>query len=124
MAQGRKPNVQEFGYRAPRYPANFHFLLQTSDPKPRLLDAQCIDISSDGMAAKMAESLNVGTSVTLMLALPGRANTLRIAARVGHQQGGEHGFVFVFSSQQERESIQKYVASMRRGTIALRRPQQ
>jgi hypothetical protein len=124
MTNGRKQNVQEYGYRAPRFRANFHFQLQTSDPKPRLIDAHCVDISSDGMAATIAESLGVGTTVTLMLVLPGRTSTVRIAARVNHQQGGEHGFVFAFSSQQERESIQKYLASMRSSTIALRRPHQ
>jgi hypothetical protein len=124
MTEGRKSNIQEFGYRVPRFRANFHFQLQTSDPKPRLVDAQCVDISSDGMAAKLAESLTIGQPVALMLSLPGRATTLRIAARVSHQQRGEHGFVFVFSSQQERESIQKYLSSLRSSTIALRRPHQ
>jgi hypothetical protein len=117
----KKSRVQEFGYRTPRFPADFHFLLQISDPKPRLIDAQCIDISSDGLAARMAESLSTGMQVTLMLALPGHTSTLRIAARVSHQHHGEHGFAFIFSSQNERESIQKYVATMRTSTLALRR---
>jgi len=117
----QKSKIQEFGYRTPRFPADFHFLLQISDPKPRLLDAQCIDISSDGLAAKMAESLKVGTQVTLMLALPGESQTLRVAGRVSHQQHGEHGFAFIFSSQLERASIQKYLASVRTSTLALRR---
>ena len=121
MTHEKKTKVQEFGYRVPRFPADFHFVLQISDPKPRLLDARCSDISSDGLAAKMAESLPVGTQVTLMLALLGNSNTLRIAARVSHQQRGEHGFAFIFASQHERESIQKYLASVRTSTLALRR---
>ncbi len=117
-----KTRVQQFGYRTPRFPADFRFLLQVNDPKPRLIDARCVDISSDGLAAKMAESLMVGTQVTLMLALPGNTDTLRVAGRVSHQQSGEHGFAFIFSSQLERESIQKYLASVRTSTLALRRP--
>jgi PilZ domain-containing protein len=121
LGNEKKSKIQEFGYRTPRFPADFHFLLQISDPKPRLVDAQCIDISSDGLAARMAETLSAGTLVTLMLALPGHTSTLRIAARVSHEQHGEHGFAFIFSSQHERESIQKYVATMRTSTLALRR---
>ncbi len=115
-------NIQEFGYRTPRFPADFHFLMQVEDPNPRLIDARCTDISSDGLAAKMPGSLPVGQQVTLMLALPGESNTLRVVARVSHQHHGEHGFAFVFSSQRERESIQKYLASVRTSTLALRRP--
>ena len=121
MANEKKSRIQEFGYRTPRFPADFHFLLQISEPKPRLIDARCVDISSDGLAARMAESLSAGTLVTLMLALPGHTSTLRIAARVSHQHQGEHGFAFIFSSQHERESIQKYMATMRTSTLALRR---
>lgn len=122
MTEKRNNQIQEFGYRVPRFPANFHFLLQINDPKPRLLDAQCTDISCDGLAAKMAEGLGVGTHVTLMLSLPGQSDTLRIAGRVSHQHSGEHGFAFVFTSQRERECVQKYVNSFRTRTISLRRP--
>jgi hypothetical protein len=122
VSNEHKGKIQEFGYRTPRFPADFHFLLQVNDPKPRLIDARCVDISSDGLAAKLAESLAVGSQVTLMLALPGHSSTLRVAARVSHQHHGEHGFAFIFSSQHERESIQKYLASVRTSTLALRRP--
>jgi PilZ domain len=121
VANKKEAKIQQFGYRTPRFPADFHFLLQVSDPKPRLVDAHCIDISSDGLAAKMAENLSVGTQVKLMLALPGHTTTLPVAARVSHQNHGEHGFAFIFSSQHERESIQKYLASVRTSTLALKR---
>ncbi len=105
----------------PRFHTDFHFQLQLSDPKPRLIDARCMDISSDGLAAKMAEQLETGTSVVLMLAFPGHRETLRLPARVSHQQRGDHGFVFSFNSQRERETIQKYISSLRR-TVAFHRP--
>jgi hypothetical protein len=122
VTNGNKGNIQEYGYRTPRFPADFHFLLQVNDPKPRLVDARCVDISSDGLAANMAEALSVGTQVKLMLALPGQTSTLPVTARVSHQNHGEHGFAFIFSSQHERESIQKYLMSVRTSTLALKRP--
>jgi hypothetical protein len=118
----RKNGIKEFGYRVPRFPADFRLLLQTSDPEPRLLDVRCRDISEDGLAAQVPECLNIGTRVTLMLTLPGKVTSLRIAATVSHQDHGEHGFAFNFSSQNQREYVQKYVLSLRSGSFALRRP--
>ncbi|MFZ0285116.1 MAG: PilZ domain-containing protein [Terriglobales bacterium] len=121
MTNQRKTAVQDFGYRLPRFPADFGLVLQISDPEPRLLDGRCRDISEDGLAARISESLSVGTRVTLLLTLPGKAASLPIAATVSHQDRGEHGFAFKFSSQNEREQVQKYVLTLRSGTFALRR---
>ena len=96
-------------------------MLQVSDPEPRLLDARCRDISEDGLAARISVSLDVGTRVTLLLTLPGKSVSLPIAATVSHQDHGDHGFAFKFSSQNEREQVQKYVLTLRSGTFALRR---
>jgi len=114
--------VKDFGYRLPRFPADFRLLLQTPGPEPRLLDARCRDISEDGLAAQLAERISVGTRVTLMLTLPGRATSLSIAATVSHETNGEHGFAFNFSSQNQREQVQRYVISLRSSSFALRRP--
>lgn len=124
MSDKNQSRVQEFGYRVPRFPADFHLLLQISDPNPRIVDARCIDISADGLAVKMTETLSVGTRVTLIITLPGNSETLHIAGRVSHQHLGEHGFAFIFSSQRERECVQKYVARFRVGTVGLHRPPQ
>jgi PilZ domain len=121
VSKERKTTVQEYGYRLPRFPADFSLVLQISDPEPRLLDARCRDISEDGIAARVAESLPIGSRVTLLLTLPGKSASLPIAATVSHQDRGEHGFAFKFSSQNEREQVQKYVLSLRSGTFALRR---
>jgi hypothetical protein len=117
----RRTTVQEYGYRLPRFPADFSLVLQVSDPEPRLLDARCRDISEDGLAARISESLSVGARVTLLLTLPGKAVSLPIAATVSHQDHGDHGFAFKFSSQNEREQVQKYVLTLRSGNFALRR---
>lgn len=113
MTDQPESRIREFRYRVPRFPGGFHFVLQVSDPKPRLLDARCTDISADGLAAKVVECLRVGTQVALVLAFPGESNTLRIAGRVSHLQNGEHGIAFIFASPQERELVQKYLASVR-----------
>lgn len=121
MSKPSKNAVQDFGYRLPRFPADFSLLLQISDPEPRLIDARCRDISEDGLAARIPESFSVGTRVTLLLTLPGKSTSLPIAATVSHQDRGDHGFTFRFSSQNEREQVQKYVLTLRSGTFALRR---
>jgi len=119
MTNPRKTRVQEFGYRVPRFPADFHLLLQTTDPVPRLLDARCKDISEDGLAAQVAESLSVGTRVILMLTLPGSSTSLRIDARVSHQRATEHGFAFICPSQNHRDKIQNYLSSIPTHTVRL-----
>jgi hypothetical protein len=116
-----RTSVHEFGYRLPRFPADFRLLVQLSDPEPKLLDARCRDISEDGLAANITESISVGTRVTLLITLPGKPVSIPIAATVSHQDHGEHGFAFRFSSQNEREHVRKYVLSLRSGTFALRR---
>src|SRR5271169_3686503 len=111
--------IYEFGYRTPRFRADFHFLLQTEAPDPRLLDARCIDISEEGIAAQIAEQLSVGSVVTLMVTFPGNSTTWRIRARVCNRQDEDHGFSFMFSSQSERDDVRRYVASLRGETVRM-----
>lgn len=122
MSKEPKSRVQEFGYRAPRVAVDFHLLLQISDPEPRALDARCTDISADGLAVEMPECLTVGTRVTVVLTLPGSSTSLRVAGRVIYQKNGEHGFAFVFSSPDERASVEKHLSSVRLRTVPLPRP--
>jgi len=111
--------IYEFGYRTPRFRADFHFLLQTEAPQPRLLDARCIDISEEGLAAQIADQLTVGSVVTLMITFPGNATTWRIPARVCNRQDEDHGFFFMFSSQSERDDVRRYVASLHGETVRM-----
>jgi hypothetical protein len=105
--------VYSFGYRVPRFRADFHLLLQTEDRQPVLLDGRCTDISEDGLGAQFRELLEVGSKVNLILTLPSRSTSLRVAARVTNRKGDFHGFAFVFSSQGEREQVQRYIESLR-----------
>ena len=122
MSKEQKSRVQEFGYRVPRFPADFHLLLQTGDPEPRVLEARCTDISVDGLAVRMPDRLSVGTRVTLVLTLPGSSTSLRVAGRVIYQKNDEHGLTFVFSSPQERESVGKQLSSVTLRTLSSQRP--
>jgi hypothetical protein len=111
--------IYEFGYRTPRFRADFHFLLQTEGPPPRLLDARCLDISEEGIAAQVADHLTVGAVVTLMLTFPGNSTTWRIPAKVCNRQDEDHGFAFIFSSQSERDDVRRYVASLHGDTVRM-----
>src|SRR5690242_16281195 len=88
MSNQHKGVITKFDYRVPRFPADFRLLVQTTEPQPRLLDARCLDISEDGLAAQIAESLPVGTGVILLLTLPGKTTSLQVAATVSHETHG------------------------------------
>ena len=105
--------IYNYGYRTPRFPADFSFLLQTDDRLPKLLEAHCSDISEEGLAAETDALLEVGTRVTLILTLSGNVNSIRIAGKVINRREGGYGFAFVFSSQNERNYICDYLESRR-----------
>ena len=107
----------KFGYRAPRYRADFCFLLQTEERIPSLVDARCTDLSEGGLAAKTKASLEIGANVVLIVTLPGVSTSLRIAARVINRQVDGYGFAFIFSSQQERSYLHDYLESRRPSMI-------
>ena len=112
-----KPNVTDkiynYGYRTPRFPADFRLLLQTDDRLPALLEAHCSNLSEGGLAAEINEPLEIGAKVTLILTLPGKSASMRIAARVAYRNRNGYGFAFIFSSQNERNYICDYLASQR-----------
>ncbi len=112
-----KPNMTEkiydYGYRTPRFPADFRLLVQTDDRLPALLDARCSNLSEDGLAAEIVGGLEIGVKVTLILSLPGNPTSMRIAARVTNRNDDGYGFAFIFSSQKERSYIFDYLSSQR-----------
>jgi hypothetical protein len=111
-------NVSNYEYRSPRFRADFQFAIQIAQPHPAVLNARCIDLSEDGLAAQIAgtelrateirESLEVGAKVTIIMTLPGNSNTTTLAARVTNQKVGSYGFAFIFSSKAERVSMHEY----------------
>ncbi len=102
-------NIREFEYRAPRFEADFHFLLQTTcGMETRVLYARCYEISECGLVARLSGPLDVDTKVTLILTLPGDRTTLPIAAIVTRRQGSDHAFSFVFSANKDRDHLRQY----------------
>jgi len=109
--------IYKYGYRAPRYRADFALLLQTDDRIPTLLDARCTDLSEDGLAVKTKAPLEIGTRVTLILTLPGVSTSTRLAARVTNRQVDGYGFAFIFSSQNERSYMHDYLEARRSSMV-------
>jgi hypothetical protein len=113
--------VYDFGYRAPRFRADFRLFLQIDDLHSGLLDARCTDLSEDGLAIESGASLGTGTVVTLILTLPGTSISRRIAARVTNCRVNSYGLAFIFSSQLEQSYMHEYLDSRR--SALLRSPE-
>jgi hypothetical protein len=114
--------IQQFGYRKPRFRVEFHFLVQVEGRGSKLLDARCIDLSEDGLSAQISDCLEVGTHVTFILTLPGATTSARLAALVNYRQAECHGFTFVFSSQEERDFVHRYLATLHSEAISFKPP--
>ena len=114
-------NVYDFGYRAPRFRADFRLFLQIDNLHSTLLDARCTDLSEDGLAAESRASLEIGAVVTLILTLPGTSISRRIAARVSNRKVNGYGFTFIFSSHHEQSYMHEYLESQR--STAVRSPE-
>jgi hypothetical protein len=110
--------IYDYGYRAPRFPADFRLLLQTGDRNPGLLDARCVDLSEDGLAAEIKATLEIGARVMLLMTLPGTSTSIRMPARVTNRQVGGYGFAFIFSSQNERSYMHEYLESRRSSPVS------
>ncbi len=113
--------IHNYGYRVPRFRADFRLLLQTTDRNPMLLDARCTDLSEAGLAAEINASLEIGAQVTLILTLPGNSTSMRIAAKVTNRRVGGYGFAFIFSSHNEQSYMHEYLES--RQSSMLRSPE-
>lgn len=105
-------NIRPFGFRAPRYATNFAFSLELAGSRERL-QAFCINISEDGLAAELLEELTPKTQVTLWLPFPGSAVPLRIPASVEYRQDKQCGFTFLYSAAEEQEQVQAFIQSIR-----------
>ncbi len=104
-------NIHNYGYRAPRYCADFHLLLQTLNPSPMILDAHCTSLSEDGLAAEVNASLEIGTNLTIIMTLPGSPRSLRVSARVTNLQADGYGFAFVFGDDEMKRYLRNYLES-------------
>ena len=109
--------IYNYGYRAPRFRADFRFLLQIDGRLPALLDAHCTDLSEVGLAAEIKVALEIGAKVTLILALPGTSTPMRVTANVIHRQSKGYGFAFDFSSPNQQRQMSEYLESRRTNMV-------
>ena len=122
MTDKNQPSVTSFGYRKPRFRTDFRLLIQLEGRPPKLIDARCLDISEDGLAAQLPEDLEVGTRVIFVMTPPGSSRSIRIPGRVNNRTEQQHGFIFIFNSRAERDSVQVCLACLRPEPISFRGP--
>lgn len=103
--------IRDFEYRVPRFPTDFHFLLQT-EVAPGVIHARCYEISEYGLAAWVSEALTIHTRVVLILGLAGDAETTMLPAIVTRRQGSDHVFAFLFPSTNELDHMRKFLLPM------------
>ncbi|HEY1800680.1 MAG TPA: PilZ domain-containing protein [Terriglobales bacterium] len=116
--------IYSFGYRKPRYRTGFRVLLQMNGYPPRLVDALCVDVSEDGLAAEVAENIAIGDQLTVVMTPPESSVSVRLSAKVVNRNDYHYGFIFHFASQAERDSLRAYLASIRPEPISLGRSNQ
>lgn len=107
--------VRTFGFRAPRFEVRFGFTLHV-DSSHGSYEALCRDISEEGLAADLPETLAVDTPVTLTIVFPGTSLPLRIKARIEYRQGRRYGLSFLYSCVEERAEVQSFLESLRRSS--------
>ena len=108
--------VKEFGYRKPRFQADFSLWVQTDEPQVRALSAHCFDIGEDGIGAELTEPLNIGQKVRFVFTLP-RANcSWHVAAKVINRHENQYGFLFLYGSASEREFIHDFLIYLQGST--------
>jgi hypothetical protein len=100
-----------YTYRAPRYYADFRFLLQLLDPRPKIFEARCTELSENGLAAEVNAPLAEGTQVTMILTLPDSQRSMRIDASVTNLLRGSYGFAFVSPSADTQCYLRNYLES-------------
>jgi len=116
-------DIYPFGYRKPRFDLKIGVILQIDAHPPKVIDAYCINISEDGIAIKTTEELVIGSSVTVVMTTPNSSRSIRVRAKVNSKDEKQYGFVFLFASEAERQSLQSYLSSIRPEPIRLTRPE-
>jgi c-di-GMP-binding flagellar brake protein YcgR len=102
--------VRSFGFRAPRVSADFSFFVDVTATGERY-EARCTDISEDGLAAELPQSIGPRTEVTISMLLPGATTLLQVQGSVEYSQECGCGVNFLNLSAEERKQIQRFVQS-------------
>ena len=75
-------------------------------------EAVCTNISEDGLAAELFETVDPKTEVTVRMLLPDGAVPLEIRGRVEYSEEGRCGVNFLDLSAEEREQVGQFVQSI------------
>ena len=113
--------IREFGFRELRIRTDFPLQLKTDETEPRLIEAQCLDISADGMAVRCAGSFTVGTRLMILVKFPGATNVIHLPASVVRAQASQYGLNFIFSTSREREIVRSVVDSLAAKMVRIHR---
>ena len=122
VASKTHQEVYSFGYRKPRFRTNFRVLLQVNGFPPKLIDALCIDISEDGIAAEVVEDLAIGTKLVVVMTPPESSASVRVSAEIMNKNDHHYGLIFHFSSATERETLRGYLDAIRPEPVKFNRP--
>ena len=107
----KTPEVRQFGYRTPRYnfPGNFSVEIKRAGCA-RLISAEGIDISADGIAVAVREPILLGSAVLLAIPL-GEGTVVSLAGRVSDQRGENCRITFEFPTAEQCEQIQGLISA-------------
>ena len=101
--------VKHFGYRIPRYtfPGKLSIEVRCAG-SARTIPAKSIDISADGIAVVIGETISLGTPVLLTIPL-GESSVVSVAGRVFNQCGEVCNITFEFPTAEQYEQILKRI---------------
>jgi len=99
--------MQRFDYRSPRYPVDLPAQL-TADNSTHI--GRCKDISREGMRMELCQPLPQDACGKVSLKF--QDLTLEVNVRVAHAGATQDGMKFICSSDNERNAVARFVASL------------
>lgn len=99
--------MHSFAYRLPRYAVDCPVTLCESADRQNPVEARCTSISYEGISVDCAVPFPVGSS--LFLSFSCRDIFLVLNTRVAYCSGSRYGLVFLFASDEERDSVGQLV---------------
>lgn len=100
--------MQKFDYRSPRFSVDLpvRLTLETST-----LIGRCKDISSEGIRLELPEPLPPDACGTVSIGY--QDHSLELNVRVAHAGATQGGMVFVYSSDNERSAVARFLAALK-----------
>jgi len=102
-------NLRKFDYRTPRFDLSLRVkILAPWGP----IEARCCDLSEQGMGAELETGLMIGSEVSVVFWSAEDSHPVQVRARVSYAEGRRHGFVFLFTSAEERQAVTTYLTTL------------